>query len=195
MTRVSPSWNSSCRCVYPNAVSPRSVAGRRLSASRAGVSRVLTRRRAGPVLASSRRAAVQARALASRTGAITPATQGLLPARPAPARASAPASPRPPQSSAAPRPGRAPVVEGHERFPHRPPGPEVPVAGLVRGGPGRAEERPGQPLIADVDHDHANEPGQPARQPAQPLAELQRLAPLRHPPDIAEVQQDVTQQA
>ena len=47
---------------------------------------------AEPALASSRRAAVQASALASRTGAITTATQGLLPARPAPARASVLAS-------------------------------------------------------------------------------------------------------
>ncbi len=90
--------------------------------------------------------------------------------------------------------GRVPVVERDQRLAHRHPGPELPVAGLVSRRPRGAEERPGQSLMADIDHDHARQPGKLCREPAQPLAEVQRLPVLAHPAHVTEVQQDVAQQ-
>ena len=48
--------------------------------------------------------------------------------------------------------------------------------------------------MAHIDHDHAGQPGKLRREPAQPLAEIERLPVLAHPAHVAEVKQHVTEQ-
>ncbi|WP_176611359.1 hypothetical protein [Actinomadura sp. WMMB 499] len=88
---------------------------------------------------------------------------------------------------------RVAVVHRNERLADRHPGAQLPVAGLVGRGPGRPEERAGQPVVAQVDHDQPGQPGQLRRDPAQPFLQLHGLPLVAHAPHLAEVQQHVAQ--
>jgi hypothetical protein len=89
---------------------------------------------------------------------------------------------------------RVAVVQRHQRFPHCYPGPQPPVPGLVRRGPGGAEEGPRQALVTQVEQGDADQAGQLRGQTAQPLGAVERLPLRAHPVHVAEVEQDVAEQ-
>ena len=80
---------------------------------------------------------------------------------------------RPARSIAEPASARASlglaVVERDQRLAGGDPGAQPAVPGLVHRGARGAEERPGQPRVAEVDHDDPGQPGEPAGQAAEPL--------------------------